>query len=269
MTAPDARVTSHPAAPDPPIDDALLVRVLGPVEVCHGDRCVVLPKPQLRTLLAVLTTRRDRVITIDELMDVLWGESPPGSAHHAIQVLVSTLRNALDEHGGRHIVSEPPGYRLRLAVHEYDAALVAALHDRAHVDLSESRFADASQCLRTAERLWKGPPYAEFQFEDWALADIRYLNELRWNMIEDRVEAELALGLHHELVPELEWFATEQPSRERLLRQLMVALVRSDRPVDAIATYEHARTRLAREYGCEPGPAATDLAARIRASERV
>ena len=156
-----------------------------------------------------------------------------------------------------------------MADHEYDAALVAALHDRAHLHLSDQRFADAAQCLRTAERLWKGPPFAEFQFTEWAQGEIHYLIELRWCMVEDRIDAELELGMHHDLVPELQRLVREQPTRERLLRQLMIALARSDRPVEAVATFDEARTRLAAEYGCEPGSAVSGLAEQIRATRSV
>jgi len=244
------------------------VRVLGPVGVCLGGREIPIGKARTRAALAMLVIHKDAVVPADVMVDELWSGAAPDGARHAVQVAVSSLRSILGGPPGNssssRLLTYPSGYMLALERRELDVSIASDLAGNAAALADRSRLEDAQNCYLTAEALWRGPPFAEFLYSDFAQAEIRRLEEYRLVLIEDRVDVQLDLGRHHEIVPELEALVVDHPSRERMLGQLMVALYRSDRPLDAEQAYDRAAQRLHDEYGSAPGPSVAALAATIR-----
>ena len=221
-------------------------RILGPLEVVDGGGPLALQRHKSRGLLAYLVLHPNEVVSTDRLVDALWGEEAPPTAIASLHNSVSRLRKAL---GADVLVSQPPGYVLRVRPEQVDWIRFERLVD-------EARQADArerAEKLRAALALWRGPPLADLAFEPFAQADIGRLEATRLAALEDRIDADLALGRHGALVAELEALVAEHPLRERLRGQLMLALYRSGRQVDALAAYRDARRLLHEEQGLEPG----------------
>jgi DNA-binding SARP family transcriptional activator/ABC-type branched-subunit amino acid transport system substrate-binding protein len=231
-------------------------RILGPFEVLDGDRPVALGGPKQRALLAVLLLRRGEVVSRDRLIDELWGERPPASAAKTVQVYVSNLRKAL---GDGVLLTRGQGYLLHATPDQIDADRVAALVTEGRAAFGDGDPQRASDRLREALALWLSPALADFAYEPFAQGEIARLDEERLAALEDRIDADLALGRHAALIGELEMLAGEHPLRERLQALLMLALYRSGRQTEALARYQHARTRLIDEVGIEPGRQLQDL----------
>ena len=232
--------------------------VLGPLEVEVDDGPVVLGGPKERLLLALLLARPNQVVSVDALVLGLWGEHPPATAAKTLQSHVKRLRRALEPGrargaAGEVLVTREPGYLLRLESEALDAARFEALTEAARRALSEGQPDAAASTLREALRLWRGQAYEEFLDTDVTVAESARLAELRLVAVEDRLEAELRLGRHRELVAELEGLVREQPLRERLWAQLMLALYRAGRQADALLAYQRARAVLVEELGIDPG----------------
>ena len=221
-------------------------RLLGPLEVAEHDRSVVLGGVKQRALLAVLLLHANDVVSTEQLVDEVWGESPPATVAKSIQVYVSRLRKQLGE--GR-LVTRAPGYLLRVDPSELDVACFARLAAEAE----DAQPKVAGEKLRRALALWRGPPLADLAYEPFARAEIARLEELRAAALEQRIEADLALGRHSQLVGELEGLVTEHPLRERLRGQLMLCLYRCGRQAEALESYQAARRVLVEELGIEPG----------------
>jgi DNA-binding SARP family transcriptional activator len=233
--------------------------MLGPIEVrVDGGAPVALGGLRQRALLAVLALRANEVVSTDRLIDELWGEHPPAKAVHTVQVFVSRLRGVLGPAGTR-LLTRAPGYVLELAADELDTARFDRLYQAGRGALTDGDAAGASELLREAQALWRGPPLADFTYEPFAQATIAQLEEMRVSCREELIEAQIALGLHANVIPDLEALVREQPLRERAYGQLMLALYRSGRQSDALETYQHARRTLIDELGVEPGPALRDL----------
>jgi len=209
-------------------------------------------------LLAVLALHANQVVSTDRLIDELWGEHPPSTAVHTVQVFVSRLRGALGP-AGKRLLTRPPGYVLELGADELDAARCERLYDSGRSMLGAEDAAGALALLQTAQMLWRGPPLADFTYEPFAQAAIARLEELRLSCREEIIDAELALGRHQQLVPELEAFVRERPLRERARGQLMLALYRCGRQAEALENFRQARQRLIDELGVEPGVALREL----------
>jgi DNA-binding SARP family transcriptional activator len=222
-------------------------RLLGPVEAPAQ-----LPGGKPRALLARLLLEPGRVVPVDTMVDDLWRE-PPASAHKVVQVYVSQLRKAL---GPDAIETRSPGYLLPARPEESDLGRFEQLAEQARGAGEPARKA---ALLREALDLWRGPALAEFRDEPFAEAAARRLAELRLYALEERIDADLELGEHARLVPELEALVEEEPLRERPRGQLMVALYRSGRQAEALARYRDGRTLLVEELGIEPGPALQEL----------
>src|SRR4051812_4762650 len=217
-------------------------RILGPLEVRSGGEPVAIGGRRQRALLALLLLDANRVVSRNRLIDALWED---GADDHALRVCVSRLRKVL---GNDAIETRTPGYLLHVAPGELDL-------DRFRQLVEDSRAADDPVALlRAAERLWRGPPLADLEDERFAHAEIGPLAELLPSAIEERVAAELALGRHAALVPELEALVEAYPLRERLRAQLMLALYRAGRQADALAAYRAGRVRLVEDLGLNPGP---------------
>ena len=230
---------------------AVEIRLLGPLEVTANGRALELGGGRQRALLAVLALRAGQVVSTDVLVESLWGDQPPPTAHKALQGLISQLRRALSPLGDGVIATRPPGYVLHvdsdaIDVHRFER--LAAL-GRAAVE-SDPR--SAGEQLREALALWRGEALAEFAYEPFAQVEIGRLAELRLSASEDRFDAELALGRHGEAIAELQALVAANPLRERLRGQLMLALYRSGRQAEALEVYREGRQVLARELGLEP-----------------
>jgi DNA-binding SARP family transcriptional activator len=236
------------------------VRLLGPLEVSQRGRAVAIGGPKPRALLAALALEPSRVVSVDTIVESLWPGEPPDTAAHAVQVYVSQLRKAL---GNATISTRAPGYALEIDSDSVDVHRFARLVGEGRETLGGGDTATASSVLREALALWRGPALADFTYEPFAQTEISRLEELRAVALEERIEADLALGRHAELVSELEALVESQPLRERPRAQLMLALYRSGRQADALAAYRDARETLVEELGIEPGPALRGLEASI------
>lgn len=195
--------------------------------------------------------RAGEVVSDDELVEALWEHgSAAAGARRSLQVYVSNLRTAI---GRDRIARRASGYVLAAEPDEVDLHVFERLATEGRGRLADGRLAEALELLSRALALWHGPALSDFAYESWAQSDSRRLEEARLGAIEARLEAELDLGRHAELVPELESLAAEHPHREGLARQLMLALYRSGRQADALDVYQAARSRLVDELGIDPG----------------
>ena len=227
--------------------DLVEFRILGPFEVRVDGRTVPLAARKLRALLAVLLLHANEPLSRDRLIEDLWAGRPPATAPKILKTYVSQLRGAL---GRDAIETVPSGYELRAGPESVDARRFEQLVAEARVAAPPA----AALALREALALWRGPPLAEFAYEPWARLEIARLEELRLEALEERIDAELALGGDSEVVAELELLVARHPLRERLRGQLMLALYRSGRQAEALAAYRDARRALVEALGIEPGP---------------
>jgi WD40 repeat protein/DNA-binding SARP family transcriptional activator len=247
-------------------------QVLGPLEVEADDGPVVLGGPKERLLLALLLARPNQVASVEALIRGLWGEQPPPTAAKTLQSHVKRLRRALEPGrargaAGQVLVTREPGYLLRVAPGALDAARFEELTAQARRALDSGAAGTAASLLREALGLWRGQAFEEFLDSDVAVAESDRLAELRLVALEDRVEADLRLGRHRELVAELEGLVKEQPLRERLWAQLLLALYRSGRQADALLAYQQARSVLVEELGIDPGTELRRLHAAVLAQD--
>jgi WD40 repeat protein/DNA-binding SARP family transcriptional activator len=215
--------------------------VLGPVHVSAGGRPVAIGAGKPRALLALLALHEGTTLSTDRLVEGLWGEEPPATAAKMVQLAVSQLRKALTARaGGAEIVTHGRGYELRLGEGDVDARRFEQLI--------------ASGMAREALALWRGPPLADVVDEPFAATEVRRLEELRVAAFELAIEDDLAAGRHREVVGELDALVADQPLRERLHAQRMLALYRCGRQADALEAYRTARRAVVEAIGVEPGP---------------
>jgi DNA-binding SARP family transcriptional activator len=231
-------------------------RILGPLEVDDDGRPVELGGARQRVLLTLLLLRRGEVVPADQLIDEMYGGRPPRSAAKSLHAHVSRLRKALP---GERLVTRGPGYLLQASPDEVDADRFSRRFESGRSALRAGDVGAAERDLSEALAIWRGPALADMVYEEFAQAEIGRLEELRLACFEDLTEARLALGQDGDLVSELERLVEEHPMRERLRGQLMLALYRSGRQADALATYQAARRALVDELGIEPGRALQDL----------
>jgi DNA-binding SARP family transcriptional activator/streptogramin lyase len=234
--------------------------ILGPLEVRDGGTEVALRGGQQRKLLAILLLHNGEAVSSDRLIDELWHGKPPETAGKALQGYVSSLRKQL---GPETVETVGSGYRLSVTGEQVDARRFEEL-------LAEARPLDrgpAAAKLREALALWRGPALADFAYDDFAQHEIERLEELRSTGTERRIDLELALGHHVDLVPELEALVRAHPLHERLRGHLMVALYRSGRQAEALDAYRAARTVLRDELGLEPSEELQALQRAILAHE--
>ena len=228
----------------------LQVRLLGPVEVRRDGRRVRLPGAKPTTLLALLAIHVGEVVGTDRLVDGLWGDRPPRSADAVLRTYVAQLRRVL---GAAAIETGPDGYALCLDPACIDARLFEQQLAQARAGHLGRPDVTSAQ-LRRALALWRGAPFGELSSEAFATAETQRLEELRWVALEDRVDADLAAGDHALIAGELRQLVTEQPLRDRLRGQLIVALYRSGRHAEALDAFQKYRRLLAEELGVEPSP---------------
>ena len=224
--------------------------LLSPLSVTLDGAPIALGGQKRRALLAVLLLDANHVVSRDRLIDALWGEDPPDTARNTIQVYVSQLRKLLPE---GVLETAAPGYRLVVEPEAVDLFEFMRLSEEGRTALGAGDAPGAADALEAALALWRGAPLADFAWEPFAQTEIVRLEELRLAALEDRIEADLSLGRHGQLIAELERLVAEHPLRERLRGQLMLALYRSGRQADALAVYQRARRTMVDELGIEPG----------------
>ena len=235
-------------------------RILGPLEAIGDDGPVRLGGPRQRATLALLLLHANRVVPIERLADELYAGRPPVTAVTQVQRQVSDLRKVL---GAAAIETRPPGYLLRVDDDRFDLTRFENLTAAAE----RVRGQEAAALLNEALSLWRGPPLADLEYEQFARAAISRLEELRLATLEVSLALELELGRHTQVIAELEAIVMEHPLRERLRALQMLALYRAGRQADALAAYREARQTLVREIGIEPSPELQRLERAILAQE--
>jgi DNA-binding SARP family transcriptional activator len=236
-------------------------RILGPLEIDGDEGPIDLGGAKQRALLALLLLHANEVVHSGRLVDLLWSDAPPADAGKALQIHVSRLRRAL---GSADVVqTRPGGYLVAADASSLDLPRAEQLAARGRSLLEAGDPQRARDTLAEALALWRGPALAEFAAEPFAQAEIGRLEELHAAIVEDRVEAELALGRHVVLIPELEKLVARYPLRERLREQHMLALYRAGRQADALEAYRDARRALVDELGIEPRRRLQELEAAI------
>jgi YVTN family beta-propeller protein len=230
--------------------------VLGPLAVSADGDPVPLGGRKQRTLLALLLLHPNRVVSRDDLIGALWGDSQPPSAADSLDTYVYRLRRLL---GRDRVLRRGGGYLLRVGPGELDADRFELLVAEAAQASDAGDHRDSVATLREALGLWRGPAWADMLDEPWASGEAQRLEQLRLSAVESRIEAELAAGGGAALVPELNQLVTEHPLRERLTWCLMLALYRAGRQADALDVFQAARQRLVQDLGLEPGPGLREL----------
>jgi DNA-binding SARP family transcriptional activator len=242
------------------------LRLLGPLEVHDNGRIVPIGGGRRRSLLALLALHPNEIVSTDRLIDELWGDRPPATASKGLQVQVSQLRKDLAYNGnGEALQTRSNGYVLRISPDRVDIRRFERALEEGERALSAGEPERAAERLSRALAMWRGPPLADFTYEPFAQREIARLEELRLVAVEQRIEAELALGHHGRVVAELEGLVAEQPLRERLRWLLMLALYRCGRRAEALEVYREGRRAMVDELGLEPGPALRELQAEILA----
>ena len=232
---------------------SLSFRLLGPIEVAREGRPIELGSAKVRALLALLVLRANELVPREVMIDKLWGGDPPAAANHSVSVYVSQLRKALRESCQPQIIfTRANGYLLDVEPEAIDLRRFESLTDAGRDALASGRPAEAADLFRAGLDLWRGAALADLADEPFAEAEGRWLNELRLTAFEEWIGAELEIGHNAQLIPQLEALVAENPLREPLVGQLMLALYRSGRQADALAAYSAARTRLVDELGIEP-----------------
>ncbi len=227
-------------------------QILGPIAVRNGSGDIALGGNKPRAVLAVLLLNPNQPVSAERLALALWGEDAPGGAVKTVQVHVSRLRKALGDPDV--LTTTQAGYHLRVREGELDAERFESLVEEARQAMADGQVDSAAAILRMALALWRGPALAELTAEPFAAQEIARLQEQRLAALELRVDADLGAGRHAEVVGELQTLVVDNPLRERLAAQLMLALYRCGRQTEALEAYAAARRTLVEEMGIEPGP---------------
>jgi signal transduction histidine kinase/DNA-binding SARP family transcriptional activator len=234
------------------------IRVLGPLEVLVAGRPVPLGGRRQRGVLAILALRANQTVGLGQLIDELWGDCAPASASNTVQTYISHLRRALEpgrQPGtpARVLAARPGGYLLCVDPDQIDSLRFERLFTEGCRALDSDSPRAATELLRAALSLWRGPALADFAGEPLATLSATRLEELRLVALEARISADLALGAHAQLVAELRALVAAHPLREQLCALLMLALYRSCQQTEALQVYRQIRTQLANELAVEPG----------------
>lgn len=228
--------------------------LLGPLAVTHGGTDVPITSGKQRAVLAALLVNANRSITADAISEIVWTRPPP-SAKVTVQNYIKRLRHALEATGQPRLVTHPPGYLVRVAAHELDLMAFTAECAAGHAAAVAGRWDAASFHFASALVFWRGTPFADIPSDVLAGAERRRLEETRWLALEAKLDADMRLGRHAEVVAQARYLAAVEPFRERLHECLMLALYGNGQRAEALAAYRHARHQLATEIGIEPGPA--------------
>ena len=253
---------------DPARGAELRFGLLGPLGAWRGDRPLALGSPQQQAVLAVLLVRRGEFVSVDALVDALWPAEAPANAVQTVRTYVSRLRKVLADGAVSPLESGPAGYRLPTHVGATDVETFEARAVMARSALAEGRAAEAEESLVSALGLVRGRPLDGLEDLDAVRFERERFAELLLLLEDDLLQARLDLGRHRELISELRGRVTKNPERERSWVQLMLALYRSGRQVDALAAYREARAILLDEFGLEPGEDLRRLERMILLQER-
>jgi YVTN family beta-propeller protein len=240
-------------------------RILGPLEVRDNGRVLELGGAKQRAVLALLLLHANEVVALDRLIDGIWGERPPDTAAAAVHGSVSRLRKVLEPNGAPYQVirTQAPGYVFAAGPEAVDRYRFERLAAEGKTALDDGDAARSADVLREALALWRGPALADIAYTIADRTELDRLDEEWLSAVEERIDADLALGRHALLVPELEALVARHPLRERLRGQLMVVLYGAGRQADALETYRDASRLLDEELGIAPGPALRELERRI------
>ena len=227
--------------------------LLGPLMIRSGKAVIPVPHGKQRALLAVLLLNANMTVSLEEIMETLWGPAPPPSARTAVQNNVMRLRRTLTDTGNSRISTRPRGYVIHVDAEDLDLARFQALLASAREMARDGSWNEASTRARAALSLWRGEPLENVESGVLATREIPRLTELRLQAVETSIDAELHLGQHSEVILELERLIYAHPFREHLHSLLMLSLYRSGRQTEALAAYRRARKLLVDEIGTEPG----------------
>jgi DNA-binding SARP family transcriptional activator len=236
-------------------------RILGPLEVVGEHGPIRLGGPRQRATLAILLLNANRVVSVDRLADDLYSGSAPVTAVTQVQRQISELRRALGDESV--IETRSPGYVIRLEPAQLDLYRFERLAEEA----ARADAQVAADLLRDALSIWRGAPLADLSYESFARPAVERLEEIRLAAIENRIDAQLALGRHEETAAELEQLVAEHPLRERFRGQMMLSLYRSGRQAEALDVYRRKREKLVEEFGIEPTAALRRLQQAILAQD--
>ncbi|MGV9772155.1 AfsR/SARP family transcriptional regulator [Streptosporangium sp. NPDC003464] len=225
--------------------------LLGPLQILDGGQVLTPGPAKHRALLAALLLRAGHVVTLDRLTAVVWGDDPPASAESVLRVYVSALRRLV---GAGTIHTAPGGYLIAVPAEEVDAHRFERMVEQARRARDAGRAAEAADGLRGALGLWRGPALADVDSGELRRTQAVRLEELRLSAAEERIDLDLTLGRHGEVVGELRALVAAYPLRERAWGQLILALHQAGRRSEALAAYQDARRVLVEELGLEPGP---------------
>jgi WD40 repeat protein/DNA-binding SARP family transcriptional activator len=243
-------------------------RALAGLSIMEGSDELNLGGPRQRRLVAMLLVNRNSVVSADRLGDAVFAGEPTPGAQATIRSYVARLRRVIDRPAAEsRVVTQPPGYKLEVGDEAFDVCRFEHSVSTGRSCLAQSDATEASRVLREGLDLWRGRVYAEFADEDWARPEVQRLDELRLVAYELLADAELGCGRAAEVVSTLEALTAENPMRESFHAQMMVALYRSGRQVEALRVYQAYRGVLAEELGLEPSPELAELERRILAHD--
>lgn len=260
---PESLTTLMPAdVPDggPPADPRIVqFNVLGALEIVHGPAHHAPSAPKVLQVLAMLVLSANRIVQIESLIEQLWGDRPPRSALTTLQTYIYQLRRFLERKrivadGEELVATRAPGYVLLVPPQQIDVQRFQRLTEAGREHLRRREYAEASRDLRAGLRLWTGNPLENVPATRILAAGIADLAEQRRAAIHLRIETEMNMGMHRELIGELRSLAALHPLDEGLHGQLIQALQRSGRRSDALAAYHRLRTTLGEELGLDPCP---------------
>lgn len=237
--------------------------VLGPLHVQHADAVMPVPAATQRIVLGALLVQANRVVSFDQLAEAVWDSSAPAAARVTLRSYVKRLRQVLGPEAGARVRTRDPGYWIDVGDGELDLLRFSELCRSGGSAVRAGAWERAETNLAMALELWRGPPLADIPSDALRRDVVPGLEQLRLQALEWRTEAQLHLGRHEELVPQLRALVAQQPLRERFHAQLMLAYYRCGRQADALAAYQDVRRVLVGQLGVEPGPELSSLQQRI------
>ncbi|MER5772004.1 AfsR/SARP family transcriptional regulator [Streptomyces sp. NPDC001985] len=252
------------------------VRLLGPLSIRVNGKNMTPTAPKPRRVLALLATSANQVVRNEQLIEEVWESRPPRSVTTTLQTYVYQLRKSLDlaiapERSGLRPESAlrtfVGGYMLTLPEGALDSQVFERLAQRGRVQLTAGRVHEAARTLQEALELWQGPAMVDVNPGPVLLSEALRLEEIRKSVLDLRIDADLRLGRHHELLAELIKLVAAQPTHEGFQAKLMVALYRAGRRSEALQTYQRARQRLVDELGVDPSATLQRLQRAILAGE--
>jgi len=241
--------------------------LLGPIVVRYSDAVLPIPYGKQRVILAVLLLRSGKIISAEDLMDLIWDGNPPPSARPALHNYIKRLRQALGEGGRARIKTTGPGYLIEIAPCELDLARFDLMCTAGREAAAGGKWEQSAAQLSAALSLWRDRPLLDIQCQRLTTSEVPPLFERKAQAIEEHIDASLHLGRHRRVIPELQQLISAEPLRERFSALLMLALYRAGRQADALAAYQATRRALIDELGVEPGKEVREMQQKILAAD--